>query len=267
MSIHPSAIVSPKAEIDSTAEVGPFAIIGDHVKVGPGCVIQGHATVENRTTLNENVVIHPYARIGGVPQDLKFNGEPAELHIGARTTIREGVTINIGTEHGGLKTIVGEDCLIMAYAHIAHDCRLMNGVIIVNSVSVAGHVTIHDHAIVGGLAGIHQFVNIGERAFIAAGSMVSRDVLPYTTVQGDRAMHIGLNLVGLKRAGWERSDIRELRDTFKEMQTSGDAMKTVIAKRLALHDLAALKRWQSFIEATQRGVAPVASEARANVDL
>ena len=114
MSIHPSAIVSPKAEIDSTAEVGPFAIIGDHVKVGPGCVIQGHATVENRTTLNENVVIHPYARIGGVPQDLKFNGEPAELHIGARTTIREGVTINIGTEHGGLKTIVGEDCLIMA---------------------------------------------------------------------------------------------------------------------------------------------------------
>ena len=143
----------------------------------------------------------------------------------------------------------------------------MNGVIIVKSVSVAGHVTIHDHAIVGGLAGIHQFVNIGERAFIAAGSMVSRDVLPYTTVQGDRAMHIGLNLVGLKRAGWERSDIRELRDTFKEMQTSGDAMKTVIAKRLAVHDLAALKRWQSFIEATQRGVAPVASEARANVDL
>ena len=101
MSIHPSAIVSPKAEIDPRPKLDHFAIIGDHVKVGPGCVIQGHATVENRTTLNENVVIHPYARIGGIPQDLKFNGEPAELHIGARTTIREGVTINIGTEHGG----------------------------------------------------------------------------------------------------------------------------------------------------------------------
>ena len=136
-----------------------------------------------------------------------------------------------------------------------------------NSVSVAGHVSIHDHAIVGGLAGVHQFVNIGERAFIAAGSMVSRDVLPYATVQGDRAMHIGLNLVGLKRAGWDRSDIQELRDTFKEMQTSGDAMKTVISKRLALQTTSMHSSVAVIYRATQRGVAPVASEARANVDL
>ena len=267
MSIHPTAIVSPKAEVAPTAHIGPFAIIGDHAHIGPNCDIQGHATVENRTFLGEGVTVHPYARIGGIPQDLKFKGEPAELHIGRGTTIREGVTINLGTEHGGLKTVIGHDCLIMAYAHIAHDCQLGNGVIIVNSVSVAGHVVIGDHAIVGGLSGIHQFVNIGERAFIAAGSMVARDVLPFATVQGDRAMHIGLNLVGLKRSGWERSDIRVLRDTFKEVQASNDAMKSVIQRSYADNEHPALQRWLEFIDATQRGVAPVASGARADVDL
>lgn len=267
MSIHPSAVISSKATIDPSASVGPFAVIGDHVEIGPHCDIQGHATVENRTFLAEGVTIHPYARIGGIPQDLKFKGEPAELHIGARTTIREGVTINLGTEHGGLKTIIGEDCLIMAYAHVAHDCRIGNGVIIVNSVSIAGHVTVNDFAIVGGLSGIHQFVNIGERAFIAAGSMVSRDVLPFATVQGDRAMHIGLNLVGLKRAGWERTDIRLLRATFKELQTTNDAMKAVISRRQEQENHPALERWVAFIESTQRGVAPIAAGARADVDL
>ena len=267
MSIHPTAIVSPKATVDPSATVGPFAIIGDHVQVGPHCEIQGHATVENRTLLKEGVVVHPYARIGGIPQDLKFKGEPAQLSVGARTTIREGVTINIGTESGGLKTVIGDDCLIMAYAHIAHDVQLGNGVIIVNSVSVAGHVTVGNHAIVGGLSGIHQFVNIGERAFVAAGSMVSRDVLPYATVQGDRAMHIGLNLVGLKRAGWERSDIRVLRDTFKEIQETNDAMKSIIERRHEAHAHTALEHWLSFIKESQRGVAPVASGARADVDL
>ena len=143
----------------------------------------------------------------------------------------------------------------------------MNGVIIVNSVSVAGHVTIHDHAIVGGLAGIHQFVNIGERAFIAAGSMVSRDVLPYATVQGDRAMHIGLNLVGLKRAGWDRV---RYSSSSRHIQRNADLRRRNedgYFQTTGCNDLAALKRWHSFIEATQRGVAPVASEARANVDL
>lgn len=267
MSIHPTAIVSPKAIVDPSAKIGPFAIVGDHVQIGPHCDIQGHATIENRTYLNESVTVHPYARVGGIPQDLKFKGEPAELHIGARTTIREGVTINIGTEAGGLKTVIGDDCLIMAYAHIAHDTQLGNGVIIVNSVSVAGHVNIGNHAIVGGLSGIHQFVNIGERAFIAAGSMVSRDVLPYATVQGDRAMHIGLNLVGLKRSGWERADIRVLRDTFKEIQETKDAMKSVIERRHQDNPHSALERWLSFIGNSQRGVAPIASGARADVDL
>ena len=267
MSIHPTAIVSASAEVDTTAKIGPFAVIGDNARIGPNCDIQGHATVENRTYLGEAVTVHPYARIGGIPQDLKFKGEPAELHIGAHTTIREGVTINLGTEHGGLKTVIGENCLIMAYAHVAHDCQLGTGVIVVNSVSVAGHVTVGDHAIIGGLSGIHQFVNIGERAFVAAGSMVSRDVLPFATVQGDRAMHIGLNLVGLKRSGWDRADIRVLRDTFKEIQSSGDAMKTVIQRSHTDNEHPALNRWLEFIEATQRGVAPVASGSRADVDL
>ena len=267
MSIHPTAIVSPKAIVDPSAKIGPFSIVGDHVQIGAHCDIHGHATIENRTYLQESVTVHPYARIGGIPQDLKFKGEPSELHIGARTTIREGVTINIGTEAGGLRTVIGDDCLIMAYAHIAHDTQLGNGVIIVNSVSVAGHVNIGNHAIVGGLSGIHQFVNIGERAFIAAGSMVSRDVLPYATVQGDRAMHIGLNLVGLKRSGWERADIRVLRDTFKEIQETKDAMKSVIERRYQDNPHSALERWLSFIGKSRRGVAPIASGARADVDL
>lgn len=260
MTIHPSALVSPNAEIHETASIGPFSIVGAGVKIGAHCDIQGHATIENRTFLNEGVTVHPYARIGGIPQDLKYQGEPGELHIGANTTIRESATINIGTEHGGMKTIIGDDCLIMAYVHIGHDCRIDKNVVIVNSVSVAGHVHIQSGAIIGGLAGVHQFVNIGPQAFVAAGAMVARDVLPYATVQGDRAKHIGLNLVGLKRAGWKRDAIRVMRDLFRDVQSSSHPLRTVVESHLEKHPAnKEIQSWKLALESTRRGIASFAT--------
>jgi len=268
MTIHSTALVSPKSEIHETATIGPFSVIGDHVRIGAHCDIQGHVTIENRTFLEDGVTVHPYARVGGIPQDLKFQGEPGELHIGKNTTIRESATLNIGTEHGGLKTIIGDNCLIMAYAHIGHDSRLDNNVVIVNSVSVAGHVHIGSAAIVGGLAGIHQFVKIGAQAFVAAGAMVARDVLPYSTVQGDRATHIGLNLVGLKRSGWTRDSIRVMRDLFRDVQESSMPLRSVVETHLGKDpENANIQAWLKALQSTQRGIAPFASVDDSNVEL
>ena len=210
--IHPSAVIEPGAQIGEGVEIGPFCVIGPQVRLASGVVLKSHVVVTGETSVGEDTVIFPFASIGEIPQDLKFRGERARLEIGARNRIREYVTMNPGTEGGGGVTSVGDDGLFMAGAHVAHDCRIGDRVILVNNASVAGHCVLEDDVIIGGLSGVHQFVRIGRGAMIGAVTMVTADVIPYGLVQGPRGYLDGLNLVGLKRRGASRADIAALRD-------------------------------------------------------
>jgi len=220
MAIHESAIVHPAAVVEAGAEVGPdcrigpFCLVGPEAKLGRGVELKSHVIVTGDTTIGEDTVVFPFATLGEIPQDLKFRGERTRLVIGARTRIREHVTINTGTEGGGGLTQVGDDCLIMAGAHVAHDCRIGNHVILVNNAALAGHCVLEDEVIVGGLSGVHQFVRIGRGAMIGAVTMVTADVIPHGLVQGPRGTLDGLNLVGLKRRGLDRAEIAAMRDLF-----------------------------------------------------
>ena len=201
--IHASAIVEEGARIDPSATVGPFCTVGAEVVLGADVVLKSHVVVTGRTEIGAGTVIFPFAVIGEIPQDLKFKGEASRLQIGERNRIREHVTMNCGTEGGGGVTQLGDDGLFMAGCHIAHDVILGDRVIVVNSAAVAGHCIIEDDVIIGGLAGIHQFVRIGRGAIIGAVTMVTNDVIPYGLVQAPRGDLDGLNLVGLKRRGRE----------------------------------------------------------------
>lgn len=215
MSIHPTAIVSPSAHIGQDCQIGPYCVIGDHVTIGAGTKLSAHVVIEGRTTIGLNNTILPFASLGTAPQDLKYKGEPSELIIGDNNMIREHVTMNTGTEGGGMKTVVGSNCLFMTASHVAHDCRLGNHVILANNATLAGHVEVGDHVVIGGLAAIHQFVRIGSHAMIGGMSGVEHDVIPYGSVMGERANLAGLNLVGLKRRGFDRDAIHALRNAYK----------------------------------------------------
>ena len=197
--IHPSAHIEPGAIVAVGAEVGPFSLIGAEVTLGENVVVKSHAVVTGWTEIGEGTVIFPFATVGEIPQDLKFKGERTRLIVGARCRIREGATLNTGTEGGGGVTRVGDDCLLMTGAHVGHDAVLGNRVILANQVAIAGHCVIGDDVIIGGLSGIHQYVRIGRGAIIGAVTMVTNDVVPFGLVQGPRGELDGLNLVGLKR--------------------------------------------------------------------
>ncbi|CUH41029.1 Acyl-[acyl-carrier-protein]--UDP-N-acetylglucosamine O-acyltransferase [Jannaschia seosinensis] len=209
--IHPSAVIEPGATIGAGASVGAFTLVGSDVVLAADVDVRSHVVLTGDTQIGEGTVIFPFASIGEVPQDLKFAGERTRLRVGRRNRIREHVTMNAGTAHGGGETVVGDDGLFMAGCHIAHDCRIGDRVIVVNQSAVAGHCLLEDDVIVGGLSGIHQWVRIGQGAIIGALSMVTNDVVPYGLVTGPRAELDGLNLVGLKRKGVARSDIQALR--------------------------------------------------------
>jgi len=213
--IHPSAVVESGAELATDVEIGPFCHIGAGTKLAAGVKILSHAVVVGKTSVGEGTKIFPFASIGHQPQDLKFAGEVSELVIGRRCVIREHVTMNPGTAGGGLLTSVGDDCLFMVGAHVAHDCRIGNQVILVNNATLAGHVVIQDFAILGGLSAVHQFVRIGKHAMIGGMSGVENDVIPYGSVMGNRAYLAGLNLVGLKRRGFDRDAIHDLRAAYR----------------------------------------------------
>lgn len=231
--IHPSAVIEDGAQIDPSATVGPFCLIGPEVVLGPDVELKSHVVVTGRTTVGEGTVIFSFAVIGEIPQDLKFKGETSALEIGKRNRIREHVTMNGGTEGGGGVTRVGDDGLFMAGCHIAHDARVGNRVIVVNSAAVAGHCVLEDDVIIGGLAGIHQFVRIGQGAIIGAVTMVTNDVIPYGLVQAPRGDLDGLNLVGLKRRGVKRADITALRAAFQTLK-DGEGSFMDRANRLAV---------------------------------
>jgi UDP-N-acetylglucosamine acyltransferase len=215
--IHPTAIVAPGATLGSGVRIGPYCVIGANVTLASDVVLHSHVVIDGDTEIGEGTEIYPFASIGSPPQDKKFSGERSKLIIGKRNVIREHVTMNPGTEGGGLITKVGDHCLFMASSHVAHDCQVGSHVILANNATLAGHVIVGDYAIVGGLAAVHQFVRIGPYSFIGGMSGVGADVIPYGTVMGNRASLDGLNLVGLKRHGVERERIHALRRAFKEL--------------------------------------------------
>ena len=215
--IHSTAVIEPGAQIADDVSIGPFSFIGSDVILHSGVQIKSHVVVTGMTEIGEKTVIYPFAVIGEIPQDLKFEGEKTNLKIGKRNQIREHVTINTGTELGGGLTSIGNDCLFMTGSHVAHDVEIKNKVIITNCGAVAGHCVIEDDVIIGGLSGIHQFVRIGRGAIIGAVTMVTNDVIPFGLVQGPRGALDGLNLIGLKRKGVERNDITALRAAFQTL--------------------------------------------------
>jgi UDP-N-acetylglucosamine acyltransferase len=214
-SIHPTAIVDKAAEIGSGVEIGPYCVIGPNVVLGDSCRLHAHVVLDGRTSIGAETEIFPFSSIGQIPQDLKYGGEPSELVIGARNVIREHVTMNIGTEGGGMMTRVGDGCLFMAASHVAHDCIVGDNVILANNATLAGHVTVGEFAILGGLSAARQFVRIGKHAMIGGLTGVENDVIPFGTVMGDRARLSGLNLIGLKRRGFTQEQIAELRKAYR----------------------------------------------------
>ena len=245
--IHPAAVVEPGAVIGAGCVIGPFALIGPEVVLAAGVEVKSHAVVTGWTEIGEGTVIFPFACVGEVPQDLKFKGERTRLIVGGRCRIREGATLNTGTEGGGGVTRVGDDCLLMTGAHVGHDAVLGNRVILANQVAIAGHCQIGDDVIVGGLSGIHQWVRVGRGAIIGAVTMVTNDVLPFGLVQGPRGALDGLNLVGLKRRGVERGDISAMRAAFQAL-SQGEGSFLDRARRLAEEtDSAYVREMTDFI--------------------
>ncbi|MDZ7906678.1 MAG: acyl-ACP--UDP-N-acetylglucosamine O-acyltransferase [Cypionkella sp.] len=243
--IHPSAVIEAGAVIGPRCQIGPFSIIGHEVRLGAGVIVKSHAVVTGWTDVGDDTVIFPFACVGEVPQDLKFRGERTRLIVGARCRIREGATLNTGTDGGGGITRVGDDCLLMTGAHVGHDAQLGSRIVLANQVAIAGHCVIGDDVVIGGLSGIHQFVRIGHGAMIGALTMVTNDVIPYGLVQGPRGVLDGLNLIGLKRRGLERADITALRAAYSEL-ASGEG--NLAARAQALADSAPSREVREIVE-------------------
>ena len=213
--VHPSAVVERGATLGSGVTIGPFCTVGSDVTLGDGVHLLSHVAVAGRTSVGARTRIFPFSSIGHEPQDLKYRGEPSTLTIGADCTVREGVTMNPGTEAGGSATVVGDRSTFLANSHVAHDCRVGSGVIFSNNVMLAGHCRVGDYVILGGGAAVHQFVRIGAHAFVGGLAGVENDVIPYGMALGNRAVLAGLNLVGLKRRGFSREQIHELRRAYR----------------------------------------------------
>jgi len=213
--IHPTAIIGDEVTLGENVSVGAYSVVEGKTTLGDDTVLHSHVAIAGETEIGSGCEIFPFASVGHQPQDKKYSGERSRLVIGDRCTIRENVTINPGTSGGGMETRIGNDVLLMAGAHVAHDCHLGDHVILVNHVALAGHVTVDEHAIVGGLSGVHQFVRIGAHSIVGAMSMVENDVIPFGSVLGNRAYLGGLNLVGLKRRNFDREEIHTLRAAYR----------------------------------------------------
>jgi len=213
--IHPTAIVEDGATLADGVFIGPYCMVSAEAVLGEGVRLISHAIVAGRTTIGPNTHIYPFASVGHPPQDLKYRGEPSRLEIGANNIIREHVTINPGTEGGGMLTSIGNNCLLMVASHVAHDCHVGSHVIFANNATLGGHVRVDDYVILGGLAAVHQFARIGRHAMVGGLSGVEQDVIPYGLVLGNRACLAGLNVIGLKRRGFSRSEVATLRKAYR----------------------------------------------------
>jgi UDP-N-acetylglucosamine acyltransferase len=267
MSIHPQAVVAPGAELADGVEIGPFAVIGSEVRIGRGTTVGAHAVIEGRTTIGERNRIFQFAALGAIPQDLKYHGEQTTLVIGDENQIREFTTMHIGTEGGGGVTSVGNRNLFMNFSHVAHDCQIGNRVVFANGATLAGHVIVEDHVIVGGLSAVHQFVRLGESSMLGGGAMVVQDVPPFCVVQGDRAGLVGLNVEGLRRRGFADEDLRALRVAYRTLFRSGLTVRDAIRKMREEQPLgAAAERMVRFVESSKRGICRLRGEAGDDAD-
>lgn len=253
--IHETAVVDPGAELDPDVEIGPFSLIGPKVKIGKGTRVNSHVVIEGNTSLGEGNLVFQFATVGSAPQDLKYQGEDSHLVIGNHNTIREFASLNPGTQGGGMVTRIGHHNLLMMYCHVAHDCIIGNHNIVANGATLGGHVVIEDYVIVGGLVGIHQFVKVGTGAILGAGSMVSKDIPPYCNATGDRAELRGLNLEGLRRRGFGKSQIEELKKAYRIIFQSGLRTKEALVKvRKETSGSAEVEQLAQFIENSHRGI-------------
>lgn len=255
MSIHKTAIVSSKAELDEGVEVGPYAIVHGDVFIGAGTRIGPHAVIESFVSIGKNCEVYQFSSIGAPPQSLKFEGETTYVKIGAGSIIREFVTINRGTGFGGGITEIGENNFLMAYTHIAHDCKTGRSVVMANNATLAGHITIGDYATIGGLTAIHQFVNVGDYAFIGGKSAVVKDVPPYVIAAGDRAKLHGMNTVGLKRQGFSESTVLKLKKIYRIIFRIGLTVNEAIERvKAEVEQVPEVVRFIEFIQSSKRGV-------------
>jgi UDP-N-acetylglucosamine acyltransferase len=252
--IHPTAIVSPDAQLGVGVEIGPFVIVGDSCVVGDGSVLAPRATLERNVTLGANVHVGSGSILGGAPQDVKYRGEHTTVEIGDGTAIREYTTINRGTTHS-FKTSVGKNCFVMSYVHLGHDCHVGDGVILVNGVQFAGHVTVEDRAIISGLTAVHQFVRIGKFSFIGGCSRVAQDVPPYTRAVGNPIKLYGLNSVGLRRNNFSDDVLRELKRAYRLFFRSELNLSQALQRADAdLQPLPEVQEFVRFVSETNRGV-------------
>ncbi len=254
--IHPSAVIDPKASVDESCTIGPFAVIGADVVMGAGNTVGPHAVITGPTTIGEDNHIFQFASIGADPQDLKFDGIDSRLEIGSRNRIREFVTINRGTSGGGGVTRLGDDNLLMAYVHIAHDCLVENRAVFANSASLAGHVSVGDNAILGGFSLVHQFSRIGAHSFSGMGSVINKDVPPYVLVSGHFAESKGINKEGLKRRGFSTEEIRAIQQSYvKLVRRKGVIEDEVFAEIEQLAgEYAGVKQLLEFVRSAKRGI-------------
>lgn len=254
MKIHPTAIVDKKAKLADDVEVGPYALIGPNVEIRKSVVIAGHAVVDGYTVIGEDTRIFTGAVVGSQPQDLKYKGKKSFLKIGKNNIIREYVTMNPGTEEGAV-TSIGDDNLLMAYSHVAHDCRIGNNCVIANSGTLAGHVTIEDRVVMGGLAAVHQFTRVGKMAIIGGCSKVVQDIPPFSTCDGNPSRVYGLNLIGITRAGMSKDAQARLRKAFKILFHSGLIFKNGIEKvKKSIGSFEEIDYLLNFIKNSERGV-------------
>jgi UDP-N-acetylglucosamine acyltransferase len=253
--IHPTAFVDPKAELADDVEVGPFAFVGEHAKIGKGTKLLHHACVEGHTTLGEDNVVGSFAVLGGAPQDLKYKGEPTRLEIGDRNYFRECVTVNLGTVTGGGLTKIGNDCLIMAYCHVAHDCVLNDHVIMANYTGLSGHVTLEDWVIISGVCGVSQFLRVGKHAFIGGMTAVRKDVAPYVILVGDPSEVRGLNLVGLRRRGFDGERLKAVIEAHKiYFESNLEKEQALVELEKKFPGQADVKYFSDFIRKSEKGI-------------
>ena len=256
VTIDPTAVVHEGAELDSGVTVGPFAVIGADVKVGSGTWIGPHVVIEGITAIGNECKVFQFCSIGAPPQDLGYAGEPTETHIGDRNVIREFVTIHRGTTKDKTRTVCGSDNTFMNYVHIAHDCTVGDHVIMANNATLAGHVDLEDHCILGGLVAVHQHVRIGSYAIIGGASAVSKDIPPYVMAVGNRAHVYGLNSLGLRRHGFSRDEIKEVKTAYNIVFRSSLKLKEAIERLKAeLPDSLHARRLITFMEGSRRGLA------------
>ncbi len=255
MNIHPTAIVDPGAQLSEGVQVGPYTIIRSDVTIGKNTIIGPHVVIDSHTDIGANCRIFQFSSIGAPPQDLKYRGEETRVIIGDNNIIREFVTINRSTTADIGMTKIGNNNLLMAYCHVAHNCRLGDYVVMANAANLAGHIDVEDFAIIGGLTGIHQFTRIGTHAFIGGASAVAQDVPPYVTVSGNRAKPYGLNLVGLRRRGFSEETLKALKEAYRIIFRSSLVLKKAVERiRAEVPDLPEVRRFVEFIERSERGV-------------